>query len=69
MVVHYSPMKSRKRLAWDVFNYYYYNPFATHAGLVYVMLLIHTAWHKMAALTVTVTHKIKTSPVCVTFKY
>ena len=63
VAVHYSPMKSRKWLAWDVFNY---NTFATHVGLVYVTSLTHIAWHKMAALTVT--HKIKTSPV-LTFKY
>ena len=52
MLVHLLPMKSREKLARDVFY-----TFATHSAFVYDVT--ETARHKMAALTVIVFATLK----------
>ena len=45
MLVFFLPIKSRKRLAYDVFGI-----FATDAGFLFMVSLIQTAGYKIAAL-------------------
>ena len=45
MLVFFLPIKSRKRLAHDIFDI-----FATDAGFLFMVLLIQTTGYKMAAL-------------------